>query len=73
MSFFLFFFQAFAIFCGLGISNCQRYESMCKLMAKQQVALETLSYHASATDKDATDLLVGEDGEIARLVTMPHP
>ncbi|XP_055587649.1 cGMP-specific 3',5'-cyclic phosphodiesterase isoform X2 [Uranotaenia lowii] len=41
-------FEAFAIFCGLGIHNTQMYESACKLMAKQKVALECLSYHATA-------------------------
>ena len=33
------------------------YEGACKLMAKQKVALDCLSYHAAATDKD-TDALV---------------
>ncbi|KAG5672291.1 hypothetical protein PVAND_002428 [Polypedilum vanderplanki] len=41
-------FEAFAIFCGLGIHNTTMYESACKLMAKQKVALECLSYHATA-------------------------
>ncbi|KAL5016395.1 hypothetical protein ScPMuIL_005984, partial [Solemya velum] len=40
--------EAFAIFTGLGIHNCQMYETAVKLMAKQKVALEVLSYHASA-------------------------
>ena len=35
----------------------QMYEGACKLMAKQKVALDCLSYHAAATDKD-TDALV---------------
>ncbi|KAH9644654.1 hypothetical protein HF086_011823, partial [Spodoptera exigua] len=30
-------FEAFAIFCGLGIHNTQMYENACKLMAKQKV------------------------------------
>ncbi|CAH1730741.1 unnamed protein product [Chironomus riparius] len=38
-------FEAFAIFCGLGIHNTT---IACKLMAKQKVALECLSYHATA-------------------------
>ncbi|XP_029206417.2 cGMP-specific 3',5'-cyclic phosphodiesterase-like [Acropora millepora] len=41
-------FEAFAIFCGLGIHNAQMYEQACKLLAKQSVAMEVLSYHASA-------------------------
>ncbi|XP_044003079.1 cGMP-specific 3',5'-cyclic phosphodiesterase [Aphidius gifuensis] len=49
-------FEAFAIFCGLGIHNTQMYESACKLMAKQKVALECLSYHATASNEDAVKL-----------------
>lgn len=49
--------EAFAIFCGLGIHNTQMYENACKLMAKQKVALECLSYHATAT-QDQTFKLV---------------
>ncbi|XP_037912457.1 cGMP-specific 3',5'-cyclic phosphodiesterase isoform X3 [Hermetia illucens] len=50
-------FEAFAIFCGLGIHNTQMYENACKLMAKQKVALECLSYHATAS-RDQTLKLV---------------
>lgn len=53
-------FEAFAIFCGLGIHNTQMYESACKLMAKQKVALECLSYHATASN-DVTDKLSKEE------------
>ncbi|XP_068157489.1 cGMP-specific 3',5'-cyclic phosphodiesterase isoform X2 [Drosophila tropicalis] len=49
-------FEAFAIFCGLGIHNTQMYENACKLMAKQKVALECLSYHATA-NQDQTEKL----------------
>lgn len=49
--------EAFAIFCGLGIHNTQMYESACKLMAKQKVALECLSYHATATQSQTEDLI----------------
>ncbi|XP_071793701.1 cGMP-specific 3',5'-cyclic phosphodiesterase-like isoform X1 [Asterias amurensis] len=49
-------FEAFAIFCGLGIHNTQMYENAVKLMAKQQVALEVLSYHATA-QQDEVDKL----------------
>ncbi|XP_071946809.1 cGMP-specific 3',5'-cyclic phosphodiesterase-like isoform X2 [Antedon mediterranea] len=41
-------FETFAIFCGLGIHNTQMYEKATLLMAKQKVAIEVLSYHASA-------------------------
>ncbi|XP_014291303.1 cGMP-specific 3',5'-cyclic phosphodiesterase isoform X1 [Halyomorpha halys] len=50
-------FEAFAIFCGLGIHNTQMYENACKLMAKQKVALECLSYHATASIDDTTKLI----------------
>lgn len=33
-------FEAFAIFCGLGIHNTQMYENACKLMAKQKVFIQ---------------------------------
>lgn len=48
--------EAFAIFCGLGIHNTQMYENACKLMAKQKVALECLSYHATATNTQTARL-----------------
>ncbi|XP_054260068.1 cGMP-specific 3',5'-cyclic phosphodiesterase [Macrosteles quadrilineatus] len=50
-------FEAFAIFCGLGIHNTQMYENACKLMAKQKVALECLSYHATASSDDTARLI----------------
>ncbi|XP_055375430.1 cGMP-specific 3',5'-cyclic phosphodiesterase isoform X2 [Condylostylus longicornis] len=50
-------FEAFAIFCGLGIHNTQMYENACKLMAKQKVALECLSYHATATPEQTSKLV----------------
>ncbi|XP_031641164.1 cGMP-specific 3',5'-cyclic phosphodiesterase [Contarinia nasturtii] len=49
--------EAFAIFCGLGIHNTQMYENACKLMAKQKVALECLSYHATAAPSQTTKLV----------------
>ncbi|XP_055921410.1 cGMP-specific 3',5'-cyclic phosphodiesterase isoform X2 [Eupeodes corollae] len=50
-------FEAFAIFCGLGIHNTQMYENACKLMAKQKVALECLSYHATASQEQTNQLV----------------
>jgi cGMP-specific 3',5'-cyclic phosphodiesterase len=47
-----------AIFTGLGIHNCQMYENACKLMAKQSVALEVLSYHATAQNDETEKLMV---------------
>ncbi|XP_072177663.1 cGMP-specific 3',5'-cyclic phosphodiesterase-like isoform X4 [Diadema setosum] len=49
-------FEAFAIFCGLGIHNTQMYENAMRLMAKQQVALDVLSYHATAQPEEVTKL-----------------
>lgn len=49
-------FEAFAIFCGLGINNTQTYETVMKAMAKQRIALECLSYHASAPADEAQRL-----------------
>ncbi|XP_036234287.2 cGMP-specific 3',5'-cyclic phosphodiesterase [Bactrocera oleae] len=57
-------FEAFAIFCGLGIHNTQMYENACKLMAKQKVALECLSYHATAS-AEQTQKLVNDKIESA--------
>ena len=50
--------QAFSIFTGLGIHNCQMYENACQLMAKQSVALEVLSFHATAHTEEAQALSV---------------
>jgi len=52
--------EAFAIFAGLGVYNCQMYENVCIMMAKQTVALEVLSYHATAGQED-TDKLMTEE------------
>ncbi|XP_041363475.1 dual 3',5'-cyclic-AMP and -GMP phosphodiesterase 11-like [Gigantopelta aegis] len=49
-------FEAFSIFCGMGISNTQMYEMTVRSMAKQQVALEVLSYHAIAPMEEAQRL-----------------
>ncbi|ESO86557.1 hypothetical protein LOTGIDRAFT_71258, partial [Lottia gigantea] len=49
--------EAFSIFTGLGIHNCQMYENACRLMAKQSVALEVLSYHATAQTEEAAKIL----------------
>jgi len=37
---FNFFWQAFAIFCGLGINNCLMFDETARAAAKQAVALE---------------------------------
>ena len=53
-------FEAFAIFCGIGIHNTKMLEGACKLMAKQKVALDCLSYHAAANDDDTNKLAASE-------------
>ena len=50
--------QTLAVFCGLGIHNCQMFERACKMMARQSVALEVLAYHALATPSETQELLV---------------
>ncbi|XP_077399632.1 cGMP-specific 3',5'-cyclic phosphodiesterase isoform X1 [Vanacampus margaritifer] len=47
------FLEAFAVFCGLAIQNTQMYETVERAMAKQQVTLEVLSYHASAAAEES--------------------
>ncbi|XP_036356755.1 dual 3',5'-cyclic-AMP and -GMP phosphodiesterase 11 isoform X1 [Octopus sinensis] len=56
------FFEAFAIFCGMGIDNTQMYEKAVKAIARQQVSLEVLSYHATAS---------GEEAEKLKSITVP--
>ncbi|XP_059177094.1 LOW QUALITY PROTEIN: cGMP-specific 3',5'-cyclic phosphodiesterase-like [Physella acuta] len=50
--------EAFSIFTGLGIHTCQMYEHVLQLMAKQRVALEVLSYHATASREEAQRIMV---------------
>lgn len=49
-------FEAFSIFCGLGIHNTLMYEKVLKVMAKQRVTFEVLSYHATAPLEEAKKL-----------------
>ncbi|KAJ8943684.1 hypothetical protein NQ318_015173, partial [Aromia moschata] len=50
------FVEAFAIFCGMGIHNTHMYEKAIVAIAKQNVTLEVLSYHATASLEDAQRL-----------------
>ena len=43
------------------------YENACKLMAKQTVALEVLSYHATSSAEDAEKLAVSKPREQSEL------
>ncbi|XP_071943556.1 dual 3',5'-cyclic-AMP and -GMP phosphodiesterase 11A-like [Antedon mediterranea] len=45
-------FEAFTLFCGLGINNTLMFNEVSKAMATQKVALEVLSYHASASQQE---------------------
>lgn len=55
---YVFWFQAFAIFCGLGINNTRMYEQVVKAMARQTVAFEILSYHSSASAEEVNRMKV---------------
>ncbi|KAK6635447.1 hypothetical protein RUM44_000698 [Polyplax serrata] len=50
-------FEAFTIFCGLGIHNTIMYSEVEKAMARQKVAIEVLSYHATASNKELEALM----------------
>ncbi|XP_065684457.1 dual 3',5'-cyclic-AMP and -GMP phosphodiesterase 11 isoform X1 [Hydra vulgaris] len=50
-------FEAFAIFCGMAIHNTSIYEECLRAMARQKIALDILSYHATATDVEGTSLM----------------
>ena len=49
-------FEAFALFAGLGIANTQMYEKVLRAEAKQRIAFDVLSYHATATPIEAAAL-----------------
>ncbi|CAL4068650.1 unnamed protein product, partial [Meganyctiphanes norvegica] len=53
-------FESYALFCGIAIQNTQVYEKACRLMARQTVALDCLSYHASASQEDTDKLKMAE-------------
>jgi len=50
--------QTFAIFCGLGVHNCQLHENIIKLNARHRVTTEVLAYHAVATAEESSKLAV---------------
>ncbi|XP_076342606.1 dual 3',5'-cyclic-AMP and -GMP phosphodiesterase 11A-like isoform X2 [Tachypleus tridentatus] len=57
-------FEAFTLFCGLGINNTLMYSELEKAMARQKVAIEVISYHATATPKDIKKYL---DRQVAQV------
>lgn len=50
-------FEAFCIFCGLGINNTLIYNKLEKSMAEKVVALEVLSYHATCSKSELTGFM----------------
>ena len=40
--------EAFAVYCGLGIYNCQLYQTTVKSLTVKQIVLEILSYHMTS-------------------------
>ncbi len=50
-------FEAFCIFCGLGINNTLIYNQLEKSMAEKSVALEVLSYHATSCKADLNNFM----------------
>ncbi|XP_065216930.1 dual 3',5'-cyclic-AMP and -GMP phosphodiesterase 11A-like isoform X2 [Planococcus citri] len=50
-------FEAFTIFCGLGIHNTLMYSEIEKAVARQKVSIEVLSYHTSASNKEIEKFL----------------
>ncbi|XP_071789345.1 dual 3',5'-cyclic-AMP and -GMP phosphodiesterase 11A-like [Asterias amurensis] len=60
-------FEAFTIFCGLGINNTLMYNEVAKAMARQKVALEVLSYHACSTSHEVESLKISRLPQIQAL------
>lgn len=50
-------FEAFCIFCGLGINNTLIYNKLEKSMAEKVVALEVLSYHATCSKSELSTFM----------------
>ena len=60
------FVEAFATFSGLAINNAQLYEKAVLWSARQQVALELISYHATAGPEQVDELLARNVAPAAR-------
>jgi cGMP-specific 3',5'-cyclic phosphodiesterase, invertebrate len=50
--------QTFAIFCGLGVHNCQLHEKVDKLTARHRVTCDVLAFHATASAQETASLAV---------------
>ncbi|XP_046846029.1 dual 3',5'-cyclic-AMP and -GMP phosphodiesterase 11A-like isoform X2 [Xenia sp. Carnegie-2017] len=61
------FFEAIVLFCGLGINNTMLYDQMAKAKAKQQVALEVLSYHVKCPQVEVERLKLSAIPSVASI------
>ena len=50
--------KVFAVFCGLTLHSVMNYEKILKANARQKVALEVLSFHASSSVEEAERVMV---------------
>ena len=50
--------KVFAVFCGLTMHSVMNYEKILKANARQKVALEVLSFHASSSPEEAERVMV---------------
>lgn len=50
--------QLFGTFCGLGLHNVMMYEKISVASARNKVAFDILSYHASSSQDEASRLMV---------------
>ena len=50
------FVEAFGIFCGIALANVSTYEQLKAAEARKQVALDIMSYHASANSEESNFL-----------------
>ncbi|KAK6491195.1 dual 3',5'-cyclic-AMP and -GMP phosphodiesterase 11A [Huso huso] len=60
-------FEAFVIFCGLGINNTMMYNQVKKTWAKQSVALDMLSYHATCSKTEVDRLKAAKIPSVSEL------
>lgn len=59
-------FEALAIFFGLALRSVFLYEDALKLTARQQIALEVLVYHASASMEETVEFMVSRSSIVVR-------
>ena len=50
--------KVFAVFCGLTMHSVMNYEKLLKANARQKVALEVLSFHASSSLEETERIMV---------------